>query len=155
MCSKSPGRSDSTVESARVNSARRASAGIGQRVSRFHRGSDSGIQNPGSVEGCCRLPLPYREATNMEQPQPSWPRSTAGRSAVPTNHKTLIELPSTGYVRLPQVIALVPFSKSTLWRQVKTGAFPKPVKLSARITAWRVEDVRRWIGSHGPEIDTT
>jgi len=89
----------------------------------------------------------------FEQPQPSWPRSTAGRSAVPTNYKTSIELPSTGYVRLPQVIALVPFSKSTLWRQVKTGAFPKPVKLSARITAWRVEDVRRWIGTHGPAID--
>ena len=89
----------------------------------------------------------------MVQPQPSWPRSTAGRSAVPTNYKTSIELPSTGYVRLPQVIALVPFSKSTLWRQVKTGAFSKPVKLSARITAWRVEDVRRWIATHGPALD--
>ena len=89
----------------------------------------------------------------MVQPQTSSPRSTAGKSAVQTNYKTLIELPSTGYVRLTQVIALVPFSKSTLWRQVKTGAFPKPVKLSARITAWRVEDVRQWIGTHGPTID--
>ena len=33
----------------------------------------------------------------------------------------------------------------TLWRRVKAGTFPKPVKLSERVTAWRVEDVRQWL----------
>ena len=56
------------------------------------------------------------------------------------------KLSETGYVRQSQLIpAIVPFSSATLWRMVKTGGFPAPVKLSARVTAWRVEDVRSWM----------
>lgn len=40
---------------------------------------------------------------------------------------------------------LVPFSAPTLWRRVRAGEFPKPVKISDRVTAWRVEDVRAWM----------
>jgi predicted DNA-binding transcriptional regulator AlpA len=55
-------------------------------------------------------------------------------------------LPSSGYLREAQLIpAIIPFSSATLWRKVKAGHFPKPVKLSTRITAWRVEDVRAWM----------
>lgn len=54
-------------------------------------------------------------------------------------------LPETGFVRQRLLLRFVPFSKSTLWRRVKAGEFPTPVKLSAGITAWRAEDVRRWI----------
>ncbi len=58
------------------------------------------------------------------------------------------ELPVIGFVRQSQLIpAIVPFSSATLWRKVKAGTFPAPVKLSARVTAWRVEDVREWIRS--------
>jgi predicted DNA-binding transcriptional regulator AlpA len=57
-------------------------------------------------------------------------------------------LPATGYVRQSQLIpAIVPFSLSTLWRNVKAGVFPAPVKLSDRVTAWRVEDIRAWMNS--------
>lgn len=45
----------------------------------------------------------------------------------------------------PDVPAPVPFSSATLWRKVKAGEFPKPIKLGERITAWRVGDVRKWI----------
>lgn len=31
---------------------------------------------------------------------------------------------------------------------MKDGRFPKPTKLSARTTAWRVEDIRALIASH-------
>jgi prophage regulatory protein len=55
-------------------------------------------------------------------------------------------LPATGFLRQPQVLTFVPISKSTLWRRVMAGTFPKPVKLSARVTVWRAEDIRRWIG---------
>ncbi|HSV81787.1 MAG TPA: AlpA family phage regulatory protein [Ramlibacter sp.] len=44
-----------------------------------------------------------------------------------------------------QVLALVPVSKSTLWRHVSAGSFPAPVKLFVGVTAWRVDDVRGWI----------
>ncbi len=42
---------------------------------------------------------------------------------------------------------IVPFSSATLWRKVKAAEFPAPVKLSERVTAWRVEDVRAWLQS--------
>lgn len=61
---------------------------------------------------------------------------------------TFGELPATGYVRLSQLIpTIIPFSSATLWRKVKAGQFPRPVKLSERVTAWRVDDVRAWMQS--------
>ncbi|HWE18028.1 MAG TPA: AlpA family phage regulatory protein [Hyphomicrobiaceae bacterium] len=54
-------------------------------------------------------------------------------------------LPPTGYLRQAQLIPTIfPFSSATLWRKVKAGTFPKPVKLGPRITAWRVEDIRAY-----------
>ena len=58
------------------------------------------------------------------------------------------DLPATGFVRLSSILAPrgpIPVSKSTWWAGVKTGRFPKPVKLGPRITAWRVEDLRTLI----------
>ena len=54
-------------------------------------------------------------------------------------------LPDTGFLRQPQVLAFVPFSKSTLWRRIQARTFPQPLKLSARVTVWRAEDIRNWI----------
>ncbi len=55
-------------------------------------------------------------------------------------------LPETGYVRQAQLIPdIIPFSSATLWREVQAGSFPVPVKLSQRVTAWRVEEVRAWM----------
>ena len=54
-------------------------------------------------------------------------------------------LPAEGYVRLPQVLAVFPVSRSTFLAGVKSGRFPKPVKLGPRVAAWRVEEVRALI----------
>jgi prophage regulatory protein len=51
------------------------------------------------------------------------------------------EIPETGFMRLPEVLALIPVSRSLWWKGVRNGRFPKPVKLSARCTAWRNEDI--------------
>ena len=66
--------------------------------------------------------------------------STTDRSAgaAPT-------LPRTGFVRQRLLLQFVPASRSTLWRWIKAGLFPAPVRLSAGITAWRAEDIHRWI----------
>ena len=54
-------------------------------------------------------------------------------------------LPDIGFIRLPQILAVIPVSRSTWWVGVRSGRFPKPVKLGPRITAWRVEDIRALI----------
>jgi predicted DNA-binding transcriptional regulator AlpA len=50
-----------------------------------------------------------------------------------------------GYLRERQVLRLVPFSAATLWRKSKDGTFPKPVKLSAGVTAWKASAVLQWL----------
>jgi predicted DNA-binding transcriptional regulator AlpA len=51
------------------------------------------------------------------------------------------ELSENALLRLPQVLALVPVSRSTWWAGCKSGRFPKPVKLGPRTTAWRASDI--------------
>ena len=58
------------------------------------------------------------------------------------------ELPKTGFMRINQILAPagpIPVSKSTWWAGVKDGRFPKPLKLGARVTVWRVDDIRELI----------
>lgn len=55
------------------------------------------------------------------------------------------KLPEAGFIRLPQVLSIYPVCKSTWWQGIKDGRYPKPVKLAARISAWRVEDIRQLI----------
>ena len=64
-------------------------------------------------------------------------------------------LPDTGFLRQPQVLLFVPISKSTLWRRVHARTFPEPVKLSERVTVWRVEDIRRWIQLQGSSSNSS
>ncbi len=67
----------------------------------------------------------------------------------------MIQLAETGFLRLSQIIgdpksdppipAIIPVCKSTWYEGVKSGRYPKPVRLSRRSSAWRVEDIRRLI----------
>lgn len=61
-------------------------------------------------------------------------------------------LPDEGLIRLAQLIKspknpapVVPVSASSVWRMVKAGDFPAPLKLGPKTTAWRVADIRRWL----------
>jgi prophage regulatory protein len=61
-------------------------------------------------------------------------------------------LPEEGYLRVRQIVgdpkadppipALIPICASSWWAGVKSGKFPKPLKLGPRTTVWRVEDIR-------------
>lgn len=69
----------------------------------------------------------------------------------------IITLNHPGYVRQSLLVGdaksgktgILPFSASTLWRRVRAGTFPAPVKLSERVTAWRAEDIRQWLDAQG------
>lgn len=70
----------------------------------------------------------------------------------------MVQLQQTGFLRLSQIIGnlkanppitpLIPIGKSTWWNGVKSGRFPKPIKLGSRITVWRVEDIRKLLDSN-------
>lgn len=51
----------------------------------------------------------------------------------------------------PERQGLLPMGETTIWDKVRTGEFPAPVKLTERITAWRIEDVEAWMASKGLE----
>ncbi|MBQ2760816.1 MAG: AlpA family phage regulatory protein [Mailhella sp.] len=51
------------------------------------------------------------------------------------------ELPVIDFLRLPQILEIIPVSKSAWWQGSKDGRFPKPVKLGPKATAWRAEDI--------------
>ncbi|MBP6218861.1 MAG: AlpA family phage regulatory protein [Oligoflexales bacterium] len=64
-------------------------------------------------------------------------------------------IPDIGYLRLKQILGnprsnppippLIPIGKSTWWAGIKTGKYPKPMKLGPRTSVWRVEDIRHLI----------
>lgn len=65
------------------------------------------------------------------------------------------QLPATGFIRTRELLgdqsaevplpAIVPVSRTTLWRWMRAGNFPAPVKIGPRAIAFRAEDVRAWI----------
>jgi prophage regulatory protein len=70
------------------------------------------------------------------------------------NHSIFDALPDSAFIRESQLVqspkrpdipAPLPFSAPTLWRKVAAGTFPKPIKLSDRVTCWKVSEVRAWM----------
>ena len=56
-------------------------------------------------------------------------------------------IPTYGFLRLPQILAIFPISKSAWWEGCRTGRYPKPIKLGPRTTVWRAEDIAAFIDS--------
>lgn len=69
---------------------------------------------------------------------------------------TFDAMPDGAYIREAGLVASpkrpgapvpLPFSAPTLWRKVRELTFPAPVRLSERVTAWKVGEVRGWLAS--------
>jgi prophage regulatory protein len=54
-------------------------------------------------------------------------------------------LPETGFVRLPQILSLIPISRSAWWAGIREGKFPQGIKLGSKTSVWRAEDIRHLI----------
>ena len=69
-------------------------------------------------------------------------------------------LESSGFLRIRQIVGqLLPVTKSTLYRWIKAGKFPKPIHLSqgadrkqGEVSLWRVSDVEKWLKEAGQEV---
>lgn len=59
------------------------------------------------------------------------------------------ELPKTGFLRLPEVLRFFPVSRAVWYAGIASGRFPAPVKLSARTSGWRAEDIAALIAKTG------
>lgn len=55
-------------------------------------------------------------------------------------------------MRLPEVLTATGVSPATIWRWVKAGNFPAPVKLGPNATGWRATDVESWIESRKQHV---
>ena len=55
--------------------------------------------------------------------------------------------PVSRYLRLPEVIERCGYSKPSIYRLVKEGKFPRPVKLGARAVAWPEHVIQDWLDS--------
>lgn len=50
------------------------------------------------------------------------------------------------------VDGLLPITRQTLWRWVRSGKFPAPLRLGESRVGWRESDVSRWLATRPPEI---
>lgn len=60
-------------------------------------------------------------------------------------------IPTTGFLRLSQVLKFVPIGKTAWYAGVKDGRFPKPVPLGPRTAAYRAEDIAALIERLGSQ----
>lgn len=54
----------------------------------------------------------------------------------------LENIPNDGLLRVAQVLMFIPVSRSHWWAGVRTGKYPKPRKLSERVTVWSAQQIR-------------
>ena len=47
-------------------------------------------------------------------------------------------------LNLGQVLQIVPFSRSTLYREMEEGRFPKACEIAPRRVAWYEDEVANW-----------
>jgi prophage regulatory protein len=55
------------------------------------------------------------------------------------------ELAHVRYVRERQLLQILPFGKTKLWELVRDEKFPKPIRFTAGVTAWKENEVLAWL----------
>ncbi|WP_445658341.1 helix-turn-helix transcriptional regulator [Achromobacter sp. NCFB-sbj8-Ac1-l] len=81
----------------------------------------------------------------MHTAKPKPVRTAPSSKSVHATETYSATLPAVGYARAPVVSGVLGIAVSTLWAWAAQGRFPRPVKLSPRVSAWPVDDVRVWL----------
>jgi len=61
------------------------------------------------------------------------------------NSASDLSVPPVALIRIPQILKVMPVSKSKFWLMVQKGEFPRPIKIG-RSSFWTVEQVQAFIG---------
>lgn len=51
------------------------------------------------------------------------------------------------FIRLPEVMKTVGMGRTAVYDRIKKGTFPKQYKISARVSAWKLTEVKAWMDS--------
>lgn len=70
------------------------------------------------------------------------------------NMKSTTPTEQEQFIRLPRIIEISGLGRSTIWSYVKMGKFPVPIKLSERVTVWRLSEINQWIEEKITEAQT-
>jgi predicted DNA-binding transcriptional regulator AlpA len=57
-------------------------------------------------------------------------------------------LPESALVGTKDICLLARRSRTSIWRDVKAGRLPKPIRLGAYAARWRVADVRQFLAGN-------
>lgn len=77
--------------------------------------------------------------------EPTEPFARARPRRTARSQQDALAPPPNGLMRRPEVLAMVGFSATTLWRRVRAETFPKPSKGPPGITAWQRAKVEKWV----------
>ena len=56
------------------------------------------------------------------------------------------------FLRRREVERLTRLSRTSIYRKMRSGTFPLPVKLGERAVAWRADEIHDWIASRPPAL---
>ena len=48
-------------------------------------------------------------------------------------------------VKLKELTSMIKLSSGTIYREIRAGNFPPPIKLSAHASGWLASDIEEWI----------
>ena len=72
--------------------------------------------------------------------------ATAADSPRQTTSNRTEPFPPNALLRLTDVCRLVGLSRSTIYKRVSDGTFPRPLRVSERSVRWRMQDLLEWTG---------
>lgn len=54
-------------------------------------------------------------------------------------------------LRLPQVLEIIPISRSAWWNGCREGKFPQPIKLGPKTTVWKLSEIQELLNRIGDQ----
>ena len=90
--------------------------------------------------------------------QKQWIEDQSKKQEPQNSHKPVANKQT--FIRMAQLATTpkqdgrLPLHPNTIWKQVREGTFPAPVKIGSNSTAWRLSDIEAWEDSKLPEVKT-
>ncbi len=61
------------------------------------------------------------------------------------NYSKSVAMATLKLVRPDELAAMLGVCRHTIYHWVRHGQFPEPIKIGQRASAWRLEDIERWL----------